>query len=368
MAAWWGLYIFVLLVGLVSGAVACGAARRLGVRWQLLDHPKGRKAHARPVALTGGWGIYAGFVALLAGGLLLAPALARALETSQPTLSLYLGNIAGVRPQLFAVLLGLTMVFLLGLIDDLRPLGPRIKMAGQIIAIVPLLVVGISIKGYLPVPIGWALTAFWILTLTNSFNLLDNMDGLSASVATMACLVMSLAAWQGGELWLPALFLAFAGVLMGFLCFNFHPASMFMGDSGALTIGYLMGVFSILITYADHVRPEVAPVTGLPILMPLVIMGVPLFDTLSVIYIRWRNGKPLMVGDRNHFSHRLLAMGFGVRATALTIAALTLGTGLMALPLRRLGLGAALVHLLGVVAIFGVIVALECVGRRPSQS
>jgi UDP-GlcNAc:undecaprenyl-phosphate GlcNAc-1-phosphate transferase len=119
-----------------------------------------------------------------------------------------------------------------------------------------------------------------------------------------------------------------------------------------------MAVFSILVTY--YTKGEPSPV---PVFMPLAIMGVPLFDTFSVMVIRWRAGKPLMVGDRNHFSHRLLAMGFTVRETALTIALLAGASGLLALPLRWLSLGAALVHLAGLMALFGVVLAMELVGR-----
>jgi UDP-GlcNAc:undecaprenyl-phosphate GlcNAc-1-phosphate transferase len=252
-------------------------------------------------------------------------------------------------------------MFALGAIDDLRPLGPKLKLAIQIVATLPLLAAGAHIHGFLPAPLGMALTVLWIVLLTNSFNLLDNMDGLSASVALVVCLVLTLAAWQGGQFWMPALFLCLAGALGGFLLYNFHPASMFMGDSGSLTIGYLVSVFSILITYTGQGSQAV---TGLPVLMPLAIMGVPLFDTLSVMFIRWRAGKPLMLGDRNHFSHRLLAMGFGVRGAALTIALLTGACGLLALPLRRLPLGQALIQLAGLTMLFGVVVALELTGRR----
>ncbi len=202
----------------------------------------------------------------------------------------------------------------------------------------------------------------WIVLLTNSFNLLDNMDGLSASVALVICVVLALAAASGGQLWLPALFLAFADASAGFWSTT-SSGLVFMGDAGSLSIGYLMAVFSIMITYYVPGKS-----TALPVLMPLAIMGVPLFDTLSVIYIRWRLGKPIMVGDRNHFSHRLLAIGFGVRQTAIAIALLTGATGLLALPLRLLDLKWALLHLLGLVFLFVVIVMLEVAGRKAKES
>lgn len=356
---WFVIYSLVFVGSLAVSGVMCGLARQLGLRLGLMDIPSGRKAHARPIALTGGWGLHLSFLGIVALGTLLSGPLAAHLPESLGAIQPYLENVRGVRHEILAVLGGAGMIFLLGLVDDLKPLPPKFKLLVQVLATLPPILAGISITGFLPAPLGLALTVLWIVGLTNAFNLLDNMDGLSASVAMVIGGVLALAAWQGGEQWLPALFLCLSGSLMGFLFYNFHPATLFMGDAGSLTTGYLMGVFSILITYYEKGVPS-----GLPVLMPLVIMGVPLFDTLSVMFIRWRNGKPLMVGDRNHFSHRLLAMGFGVRATALTIALLTAAVGLLALPLRHLDLSAALIHLLGIICLFGVIIALEFVGRR----
>lgn len=355
---WFILYLLVFLGALAASALLCGLARRLGLRWGLMDKPAGRKAHARPIALTGGWGIFLTFFSFALIGTLVSGPLAAHLPGPLAPIHQYLLNIAVVRREILAVLGGTLLVFLVGLVDDLRPLGPWPKLAAQVVATLPLIATGISISGFLPAPVGWLLTIGWVVVLTNSFNLLDNMDGLSASVALVVCFVLSVAALQGHQYWIPALFLCMAGALGGFLFYNFNPASLFMGDAGSLTIGYSMAVFSILITYYRRGEPS-----ALPVLMPLAIMGVPLFDTFSVMFIRWRAGKPLMVGDRNHFSHRLLAMGFTVRETAVAIALLTGATGVLALPLRTLRLGPALVHMVGLVMLFGVVVALELVGR-----
>lgn len=355
---WMTLYILVFLSALGVSALLCGAARRLGLRWGVMDVPSGRKAHARPVAVTGGWGFFATFILFVGGGTLLLRPIAYLMPASFGELRHYIENLIGLRREVAAILGGTALVFVVGAIDDVRPLGPWVKLGAQVVATLPLIAVGVMIRGFLPLPLGAALTIGWVVLLTNSFNLLDNMDGLSASVALVVCCVLALAARQGGELWLPALFLCFAGALGGFLIYNFHPASMFMGDAGSLTIGYLVAVFSIMVTYYTKSEP-----TTLPVLMPLAVMGVPLFDTLSVMYIRWRNQKPLMVGDRNHFSHRLLAMGFTVRETAVTIALLTGATGLLALPLRVLAWPAALGHMVGLGLLFSVIVMLELVGR-----
>ncbi len=360
---WLLLYMAVFVAAFALSALLSAGARAAGLRLGWMDVPSGRKAHGRPIAITGGYAIYLTFIILVLGGILAAGPLAGALPERWSALAPWLRNIAGVRGPVLAVLAGVTMLFATGALDDRRPLGPRVKLAIQVAAVLPLLAAGLSVKGFLPDPLGWLLTIGWVIVVTNAFNLLDNMDGLSASVALVVCVVLSVAAAAGGEHWLPALFLCLAGALAGFLLFNFHPASMFMGDAGSLTVGYLVAVFSILVTYYERSLP-----TGLPVLMPLAIMGVPLFDTLSVIWIRWRAGRPIMVGDQNHFSHRLLAMGFSVRETALTIALLTGATGLLALPLRLLEGAWAALHLAALVLLFAVIVMLELVGRRPRDS
>jgi UDP-GlcNAc:undecaprenyl-phosphate GlcNAc-1-phosphate transferase len=364
MQAWLIVYGGVFATAMTLSLALCGLARRIGLRLGWLDRPGGHKAHAIPVAVTGGYGIFATFSLLAGGGFLMAGPAAHWLPDSLATLRPYLANLTGVRSQAAAVLGGAAILFVAGAIDDRHALGPKTKLAIQSVAVVPLLLAGVTVRGYLPLPLGWLMTVVWVVLLTNSFNLLDNMDGLSASVAMVVCLALSLAAAQGGELWLPALFLTLAGALAGFLRYNWHPARMFMGDAGSMPIGYLAAVFSVMVTWRD-LEGGGGP-TPLPALMPLAVMGVPLFDTLSVMWIRWRTGKPLMVGDRNHFSHRLLAMGFSTRGAALTIASLTAATGLMALPLRWLPWPSALLHLTGLVLLFGVIAALELAGRTPS--
>ena len=306
---WHLFYLMIFGATLALSLALCEGARRAALRLGWLDIPGGRKAHARPVAVTGGYGIFAAFLCVVGGGLLLSgPAAGIAAGVSESAareLQPYLENIAGVRGEVLAVLAGATLMFVTGAVDDRRALGPRMKLAVQVVAVVPLLVADIGVRGHLPVVIGWGATALWVVAVTNSFNLLDNMDGLSASVAAVVCGVLAIAALQGGELWLPALFLALAGALAGFLCFNWHPARMFMGDAGSLTVGYLVAVFSILVTYQDVAGGSTA--TPLKLLMPW-RSWVPLFDTASVMWIRWRGRRPLMFAPQP-FQPPLLAMG-----------------------------------------------------------
>lgn len=344
-------------------AVLTWLARGIGLKRGILDHPVGRKAHDRPVPITGGWAVYATFALVILGGMLSGPALADWLPSLPDPLPRYLKNLESTRPQALAILAGATWIFLVGAIDDLRPQKAGLKLAAQFIAVLPLLWAGIRINLFLPSPVlSGVLTAFWLVLLMNSFNFLDNMDGLCATVAGTIAGVLAVAAIQGGQNWVPALFLCFAGSMLGFLFFNFHKASIFLGDSGSLIIGYLLASFSILITFYQP-----GQTSGLPVLIPLAVMGVPLFDTISVILIRLRNRKPIWVGDRNHFSHRLRDLGLSVRQTAVTIGVLTGAVGLLSLPLRYLNRGGAAMHLVALTLLFVVIGAIEFAGRKPSR-
>ncbi len=358
---WLLLYLLVFAFATLMGAGFTFAARAAALRFGVLDKPAGRKDHAKPIAVSGGWAIFGAFALAVGAGGTTAPFFADSIPSSLDPLGPYLRNLQGMRFQLAAVLGGAAWIFAIGAVDDVKPLGPRFKLFAQIVAALPLLAAGVSIRGFLPLPIGWGLTIFWTVLLMNSLNFMDNMDGLCATVGAVIALVLALAGWMGGQLWLPAAAVCLAGILVGFLFFNFHPATIFLGDSGALTLGYLLSALSIMTTYYSGEEP-----TGLPILIPLAVMGVPLFDTASVMFIRWRNGAPFMVGDRNHFSHRLRAMGFSIRQTALVIGLLTGAVGALSLALRHLGPMEATLHLGGLIALFGVIAALEFIGRTKS--
>jgi UDP-GlcNAc:undecaprenyl-phosphate/decaprenyl-phosphate GlcNAc-1-phosphate transferase len=365
LSPWIAIYFLAFAVSAGLSALLTAAARSLGVRYELFDVPQGRKAHARPIAITGGWGVFATFTLVAGGGTLFGPALADRLAFLPDPLPRYLSNLEGVRPQAFAMLLGATWIFAVGAMDDLRPLGWRFKLFAQFAAVAPLIWAGVRIQLFLPYPlVGALITACWFVLLMNSFNFIDNMDGLCATVAGTITLVLAVAAFQGGQLWLPALFLCLAGTLFGFLFFNFNPASIFLGDAGSLLTGYLLASFSILTTFYQPGQHQ----SGLPVLIPLAVMGVPLFDTASVMLIRWRNGKPLWVGDQNHFSHRLRDLGLSVRATAVTIGILTGAVGLMALPLRYLPPAGAALHMAAIAMLFGVIGAIEFAGRKQRRN
>ncbi len=334
-------------------------ALKFGRRFGFMDAPDPRKIHDRPMVRCGGIGIYLAFV----GGLAAAIAAASLLRNSAflpPALAAHAGNFAFVAPRLGAILAGATFLFLVGLADDRFGLGPRLKLGAQVLSALPLVAAGITVRVFIPGE--WAaalMTIAWVVLLTNAFNFLDNMNGLSCGVAAVCALNFYLVSRAGGEYFMMGAFALLAGAAAGFLPHNFPRARLFMGDGGSLFLGYMLAALSSLVTYYRAGVP-----TQLPVVAPLIILGVPLFDTASVMLIRWRRGLPLMKGDRNHFSHRLEALGFSRRDAVLFIWLVTLAAGLGAAGLRHLDWAGAVLALVQAGLFFLIIFFLETVGRR----
>ena len=200
----------------------------------------------------------------------------------------------------------------------------------------------------------------WVVGITNAFNLLDNMDGLSAGVAFVASLVLLINAWLLGEFFISLVLVAFMGSLLGFLVYNWNPASIFLGDCGSLFIGFVLASLTLLQRYVSH-----ASGTYFPVLMPVLVLGLPILDTTTVIVIRLREHRPIYVGDSRHLSHRLVSFGMRPPLAVATIYLLAFGLGLGAVGLAEADLAHAvliLVQALGVVAVVLILLFYE---RRP---
>ena len=213
-----------------------------------------------------------------------------------------------------------------------------------------------------PVP-GGLVSVLWIVGLTNAFNLLDNMDGLSASVGLIAALLFAGAQVAVGSLFAPAVLLVLAGALGGFLVHNHYPARLFMGDAGSNFLGFVLGALTIAGTfyrYGEHYSRS-------SVLAPLLVMAVPLYDTASVMLIRFREGRSLFQGDRRHFSHRLVDRGLTPPQAVRTIDLVTLATGLGALLLHRLDAAGACVVVAQTACLLGVVAILEASAIRPER-
>jgi len=217
---------------------------------------------------------------------------------------------------------------------------------------------------FLPPSLSIAATVVWLVLITNAFNFLDNMDGLSAGVGAIAAVILGAAAAATGQVFVPVTAFVVAGALIGFLVFNFAPASIFMGDSGSLVTGYMLGVLTVLTTFFDPVQQR----TPFGVLVPVVVLAVPLYDVGSVCWHRRRAGRSLFIADRGHFSHRLVQRGMSPRSAVLTIYLATAATAMPALLLPNAGGGSAALLLAQCGCVVAIIAVLEHVGpQRPGS-
>jgi UDP-GlcNAc:undecaprenyl-phosphate GlcNAc-1-phosphate transferase len=237
-----------------------------------------------------------------------------------PVLYYYLRSPA---EQLLGLLLGTVIVFSVGLLDDLRGLPPRAKLAGQLLAALPLVAFGFEPGGVSPF-LGAPLVVLWVVAVTNSMNLLDNMDGLSAGVSAICAAALFA---YGLHMRLPAvcvLTASLAGAALGFLAYNFNPASIFMGDCGSLLLGFSLAATGVLI--GQHYQR--LPFT---LAVPLLVLAAPIFDTSLVTVLRRLNHRPISQGGRDHASHRLVFLGLSERRAVVYIWAISALFGLLAL-------------------------------------
>ena len=281
--------ILVFIGALAIAFAATPVARRIAPRLGLVDHPGPRKVHAQPMPLLGG-------AAIVIASLL----------------TLWLLHTRFEYQQLISILLGAALVALIGFYDDRWGLRPVLKLIGQIVAAIILIISGVKVTA---LPQEWmniAVTVIWVVGLTNSLNLLDNMDGLSSGVAAVCAAFFVVMAALSGQIYVGALAAALLGAALGFLVYNFNPASIFMGDTGSLFLGFMLAAIDIKLRFPANV-PFVTW------MVPIIVMGIPIFDTTLVFISRLRRGKnPLTTPGKDHLSHRLVARGFTTREAVLT--------------------------------------------------
>ncbi|MCM8769903.1 MAG: undecaprenyl/decaprenyl-phosphate alpha-N-acetylglucosaminyl 1-phosphate transferase [Candidatus Omnitrophica bacterium] len=322
----------------------------------ILDYPAARKIHAWPTPLLGGLAIYGSFLLTIAAALSLLR-----LNVVPAFVQPHVSGIFRVSGKLSAVASGGLLVVAFGLLDDIIGLKAWQKLCLQILSSLIIFAAGIRIS-LLMENITWSavVTVAWLVVMMNSFNLLDNMDGLSSGVALVSGGILLLAALSRGQLFVAAILAVFLGSTAGFFCHNLPPARIFMGESGSSFLGYFLGTASVLLTYYHYDQGQ----TFLPFFTPLVVFAVPFFDTLSVIWIRWRRRLPIFQADKNHFSHRLVELGLTRKQAVGVIFLLSFCTGLGALLLPYLDLLGGILILIHTASILGIVTILETTGRR----
>ena len=350
----------------VLSATLVPPTRALARRYGVLDEPSHRKTHTVATPRLGGLAVFLAFAGVVLAGYVMLPLLG-----SSPWIQRRFGAALAilqeahrVEGKLLAVLGGSAVAFLVGLLDDV--LGARfpvlLKATGQVTAALLLVAAGVR-TSFLPGDaLNLAVTILWVVGMTNAFNLLDNMDGLAAGVAFVASAVLLINAWALGELFISLILAAFMGSLLGFLVFNFQPASVFLGDCGSLFVGFVMGSLTLLERYVSH-----ASGTLFPVLMPVVVLAVPLVDTATVIVIRMREGRPIYVGDCRHLSHRLVALGMSQRTAVLFLYLVTFCLGLGAASLTDATLLQALLILVQSVRFVALVLILMFLERASTR-
>lgn len=289
------------LVAVLLSIYGVPLARRAALKFGIVDSPDGRLKHQRePVPYLGGLAIYLAFLV----------SLAFTFEFRQDVLGIVLSG---------------TLIVMLGLIDDFGVLSPRTKLAGQFLAVFVLIKSGIRIEiASLPDWVDIALTVFWMIGIINAFNLLDIMDGLSAGVGVISAGFLCVVAILNNDQAIAFMLAALMGSLIGFLRYNWRPASIYMGDSGAMFIGLMLGALSMIGKYTEG--------HSVSLLTPVLILGMPIFDTLFVMYIRFLRGLPVFLGSPDHFAIRLRHWGLSVTQVVVLSyvgAALLGGIGLL---------------------------------------
>lgn len=352
-----------LLASLVLTPLAAALARRSGA----MDHPDPRKAHREPIPLLGGVAIFLAFNGVILGALGLGLLVLKDGDVALVPgfLRPYLANIAAdsghVLRRLGMIGAGGLAVFLLGLWDDLRSPGVGVRLSLQFVIAGFVVHFGIRPElGFLPHPLVTVAATVWIVGIMNAFNFIDGLDGLTTGVGAIAGAILAVAMVRWSQPLVALLLCTLTGTLIGFLRYNFYPASIFLGSSGSLLLGYLLGVIVLVSTFIVTPRDDV-----LPIVMPVLIMGIPLYDMASVLVIRRARGTSVFQGDRNHLGHRLMRRGFTHKQAVLCIYALTFSVGLNALILPTLRTTDSILVLVQVLALFGVVILLERVRARP---
>lgn len=336
-------FVLPLLGAFIVALVVTPWVRSKALSWGAVDRPNHRKVHSGIMPRLGGLAIFLAFVpfALIA---------------------------SSFKPAVLGLAIGASIILILGIVDDIKGISPRVKLAGQTAAALAVIPFGIKVEfltnpfnndvlllGFFAIPI----TVFWLVAVTNAVNLIDGLDGLAGGVSCIAALTMAAVAITQlkvfgveGQSEIIILSLILAVSVLGFLKYNFYPATIFLGDSGSMLLGFTLGVISIM--------GLTKSATAISVIIPLLIMGIPLLDTMFAIVRRFKENRPIFQPDREHLHHQLLARGFSHRQAVILIYILSLLMGGSAVVMNLLSTNQAM--LLLVVLATATIVAANKIG------
>ena len=323
-------YLVAFTFALAVAYVTTPWVKNMAIKAGALDAPDARKVHKKPIPRMGGLAIYLGFVLAVLASM-------------------------HVNREIAGLLLGGTMILIVGIIDDMIQLSAKVKLLGQIGAALVLVMFNIRIE-WLTNPFGdmlyvdyfsIPLTILWVVGLTNTVNLIDGLDGLAAGVSTIASITILLVALQQNFWTVAILTAALAGAALGFLQHNFNPAKIFMGDTGSMFLGFMLAAISILGT--------VKSAATIALVVPIMALGLPIMDTAFAIIRRYMNGRPIFKPDKGHLHHRLLELGLTQKQAVLLMYVISGCLGISAIALTEVNkfLGAGIIILLLAAAVFG---------------
>jgi UDP-GlcNAc:undecaprenyl-phosphate GlcNAc-1-phosphate transferase len=279
--------------------------QKIALKFKILDHPVANiKIHSKPTPYLGGLAIWLAFITTLLG------------------VRLFTHFPSGTLRNLRGIFYGGTLIMALGLIDDIWKLDYRVKFFGQFIASLILIIYNIRIEFISNVSLSVILTILWVVGITNAINIIDIMDGLAAGVATIAGLAFFFISLPTEKIYVNFAALALAGGCLGFLRYNWQPARIFMGDCGSLFIGFILAAISLGESYTT--------INNIGLFAPFLVLGIPIYDTLLVIFFRMLKGKSIFAGSLDHFAFRLEAMGYERKKVILINYYLSLILGLAA--------------------------------------
>lgn len=330
------IYVIAFIITVVVVPLSIQLAHRIGA----IDVPKdNRRVHTKPIPRIGGIAIFTGVnvtgLLMAFTGLLDHTNFDRVKGLASMEWGFNCTDYSRISPTL-GILLGGCLIFLIGFIDDLKGMKPKIKLAGQILAASLAFYMGVQIN-FVNFFLGgithfssaacYIVTVLWIVAITNTINLVDGLDGLASGVTAIASLCIAYVGYIFGFYMGALPMMIIAGAAMGFLLFNFYPAKTFMGDCGSQYLGYLVACFSVV--------GSVKSATVVAVLIPGLALSLPIFDTAFAIVRRIINKKPVMEADKGHLHHRLLKSGLGQRRTVLCIYGVCGIMGIAAVLLSR---------------------------------
>ena len=322
------LYLAVFAGSCAATLVLTPVFRKLAVITNFMDVPAdNHKGHKKSTPLLGGLAMFTAWLFCIGAGIWVIHS---RFADSFPLDAEQLKGVATVSRELLFLMGGATLAVLLGLIDDKIAMSAKVKFTGQfVIALIAVFLGGVKFNIFPEYPVcSTAFTLFWIMLLMNSINFFDNMDGLAVGTVAIAMALFAAVAALNGQFLVASFSALNCGVCCGFWFYNANPATIFMGDSGSHFIGYLAAIISSQVTFFDKSFSR----SRCPVLMPLFILALPLFDTLMVVLIRTRNKKPFWIGDHNHISHRFVRMGLDRKQAVQLVHLMALAIGIGILP------------------------------------